>query len=286
MIYAKRYRWLVLLLMAPLLAWGATTLRSVIITNSSVMSSTVDSSPIGSSAPSTGMFTGVGINNYSQSTASQGGYIQWNHAAVGETDFVNNRGAGAGGFQWFNTTGVPGSPLMTLNSAGTLSAVGGFSGSLSGNASSATNATFATSAGSAGFASNAGALNTAPLACGANAPAYGIQANGNALCLTSITVSSITNGGALTNQGDINGGSGLFIQKDATINGVLNSNSLGVQTTATINGNVSVGSLNSSGTITSSGAFKSGTATGITRSIVIGTCTLFVNGGIITGSSC
>lgn len=285
MIYAKRYRWLVLLLVAPLLAWGATTLRSVIITNSSVMGSTVDSSPIGSATPSTGMFTGVGVNNYSQSTASQGGYIQWNHAATGETDFVNNRGAGAGGFQWFNTTGVPGSPLMTLNSAGTLSAVGGFSGNLSGNASTATNANYATSAASASYSSATGQFNTAPLACGANAPAYGIQVNGNALCLSNLSIQSITNFGALTNNGDINGGGGLTIQKNATINGAVQSGSLSSQTTITANGALSVGSVNSQGSVTGSN-FQAGTAVGITRSIVIGSCTLLVNGGIITGSSC
>lgn len=56
-------------------------------------------------------------------TSDQGAYISWNKTAgTGETDFINHKGAGAGGFWWYNTGGDGTSydNLMRLDSSGSL----------------------------------------------------------------------------------------------------------------------------------------------------------------------
>lgn len=56
--------------------------------------------------------------------SSQGPYIGWNNltGSTGETDFVNNRGLGLGGFVFMNTpsSGSPLTSLMILNASGNL----------------------------------------------------------------------------------------------------------------------------------------------------------------------
>lgn len=55
--------------------------------------------------------------------------VLWNlSSGTGETDFVNNKASGGGGFEWFNTaTTTAGAPIMTLDSTGRMNATGGFS---------------------------------------------------------------------------------------------------------------------------------------------------------------
>ena len=53
---------------------------------------------------------------------AQGAYIMWNlTSGTGETDFVNQRGAGSGGFYFYNATnaGAVGSAIAYINSSGT-----------------------------------------------------------------------------------------------------------------------------------------------------------------------
>lgn len=60
--------------------------------------------------------------------ATQGNYTVWNASAGnGESDFVNGKGSGAGGFNWYNVAngaGSVGSALMGLDSSGNLSITG------------------------------------------------------------------------------------------------------------------------------------------------------------------
>lgn len=84
----------------------------------------------------------------------------------------------------------------TIQASGNIQTTGGlFIGNLDGNANTATNANYATSAGSANTATSANTANSASVAnalavspsnCGAGGTeyAYGISANGNALCAT------------------------------------------------------------------------------------------------------
>jgi hypothetical protein len=58
---------------------------------------------------------------------AQGAYLGWNLSGdVGETDFINNRGLGPGGFVFINTppSGSPPSTLMTISGAGNVSTTG------------------------------------------------------------------------------------------------------------------------------------------------------------------
>ena len=61
----------------------------------------------------------------SPSVPSQGAYLSWNATGGGgETDFINQRGGGAGGFNFYNATsaGVVGSAIATINSTGVYTA--------------------------------------------------------------------------------------------------------------------------------------------------------------------
>lgn len=75
----------------------------------------------------------TGAGDYSPS--GQGAYLSWNrNVGSGKTDFINNRGGGPGGFDWWNGTESSYTQVMSLDSNGVLSAIGGFNG----NAASAT----------------------------------------------------------------------------------------------------------------------------------------------------
>jgi hypothetical protein len=128
----------------------------------SVLSPTITASTL-----ATGPLANYGLVQASGRTfpggISQGAYTLWNiTSGVGETDFVNNAGAGSGGFRWYlgNTSSLPGTLAMTINSDGSLVNSNGFHG----NADSATQ------------------LNHTPLNCGAQVGATGIQQNGDANC--------------------------------------------------------------------------------------------------------
>ncbi|WP_420239211.1 tail fiber domain-containing protein [Telmatobacter bradus] len=61
----------------------------------------------------------------------QGAYIDWNYGnGSGETDFINNRGSGPGGFDWYNATtlGAVVSSIMTLSGSGALTVPGAVTG--------------------------------------------------------------------------------------------------------------------------------------------------------------
>lgn len=157
-------------LLCTLGALGAASYTTM--TGIRLINSTVDSTPIGNTAPTSGEFTIVGARTDGYTTSvPQGGYIIWNHDATGETDFVNSRGTGAGGFCWFNAaTGaaLPGA-LMCLDSSGNLT-TNNFTGNLTGN-----------------ITGTAAAFNHTPMPCTSGA-ASGIAANGNAICTGSGTV--------------------------------------------------------------------------------------------------
>ena len=69
--------------------------------------------------------------NSSTSLSTQGGYLGWSVAGLGESDFENQQGSGVGGFNWYNTSSL--TLLMSLNSSGVLTPTGGFAGALTGN---------------------------------------------------------------------------------------------------------------------------------------------------------
>lgn len=75
----------------------------------------------------------TGMGNYSPT--GQGAYLSWNrNDGGGRTDFINNRGGGAGGFDWWNGNESSYTQVMSLDQNGVLNAIGGFSG----NAATAT----------------------------------------------------------------------------------------------------------------------------------------------------
>lgn len=114
--------------------------------------------------PTTGVsFSTLYVTGAPLSYATQGTYINWNlTVGGGESDFVNSRGTGSGGFQWYNaqSDGTVGAPIMTLDQNGVLTPIGG----LIGNVASATR------------------LASTPTQCPAGAVLTGIQQNGNANC--------------------------------------------------------------------------------------------------------
>lgn len=119
----------------------------------------------------TGGLMAAGV--YPSSTGvANGAWLNWNQSGTfGETDFINQHATSTGGFNWYDTTSpttvVP--PIASLDSSGnffarSVTTSAGLTGSLSGNASTAS------------------ALASAPSNCGTTIPATGIQANGNANC--------------------------------------------------------------------------------------------------------
>lgn len=109
-------------------------------------------------------FSSLFISGATRSYATQGSYLNWNiSGGLGESDFVNNRGLGAGGYSWYNATnaGVLGSPIMTLDATGVLSPINGINA----------------------IATTADQLAGTPTACGAGSVSTGIQADGDSLCV-------------------------------------------------------------------------------------------------------
>lgn len=122
--------------------------------------------------PSNSSFGVIQVTGGSSSYASQGLYLNWNIATgVGETDFVNAKGTGAGGFNFYNIAdgGTPTLPaLVSFDNLGDITIQGSFIGPLTGAVT--------------GNADTATALAATPAQCGAGLFATGIAANGNANC--------------------------------------------------------------------------------------------------------
>jgi len=69
----------------------------------------------------------AGMMNYSPT--EQGGYLSWNRTSgQGKTDFINHKGGGSGGFDWWNGNQDGYTFLMNLDPNGVLSSMGGFAG--------------------------------------------------------------------------------------------------------------------------------------------------------------
>jgi hypothetical protein len=125
----------------------------------------------------TGPWANYGLLEASNGTfpsgVPQGAMTLWNiTGGVGETDFVNNSGAGTGGYRWYlgNSSSLPGTLAMSMDNTGALTNGNGFHGN----------------------ADTASQLNTSSN-CAATTPATGIQRNGNANC-GSYPMSAVANG--------------------------------------------------------------------------------------------
>lgn len=67
--------------------------------------------------------------------SQQGAYLSWNRTSgLGKTDFINHKGGGGGGFDWWNGNQDSYTSLMNLDPNGVLYSLGGFAG----NATTAT----------------------------------------------------------------------------------------------------------------------------------------------------
>lgn len=67
--------------------------------------------------------------------SQQGAYLSWNRTSgLGKTDFINHKGGGGGGFDWWNGNQDSYTSLMNLDPNGVLYSLGGFAG----NANTAT----------------------------------------------------------------------------------------------------------------------------------------------------
>ena len=92
--------------------------------NSGASSGIITQSGTNISIGTSGASSNITVNGILQVTgnsnpvvATQGAYLGWNAlngGGVGETDFINNQGAGTGGFAFLNTTTEPGTPLTAL----------------------------------------------------------------------------------------------------------------------------------------------------------------------------
>lgn len=132
--------------------------------------SLIDSTPIGSVTPSTGVFTSMQVTNAPSNTNVQGSYYGWNETGgQGETDLYNNFGIGyVGGYRWYEVSPAGAkSEIASMDGSGNMTSTS-FNGPLNGNATTAT---------------KAGALSATPSQCSGGTPiSTGIQANGNANC--------------------------------------------------------------------------------------------------------
>ncbi len=151
------------MLLVPSVRVKASAAYTTII-NMAILNSKIDATPIGQTTPSNGTFTTVNGNSNlpTSNYYSQGSYLSFNlSGGQGETEFINSRGEGSGGFRWYAaTTSSIGSPIMTLSNGGALSSTGGYSG----NASTAT------------------ALAADPSDCSSPQYSRGINASGTANC--------------------------------------------------------------------------------------------------------
>lgn len=160
-------------------AFSQTKVTGEKIVNSTINSSTIDSTPIGSTSRSSVsatwmQYAGAAPNPIPGNDVAFG----WNATNLGEADFIDDFGTGAGGFNWY-VTGGPGashawnasSPIMKLDRLGNLSAttfIGSVNGNVNGNV--------------IGNANTASALATNPADCINGQVALGIAANGTASC--------------------------------------------------------------------------------------------------------
>lgn len=196
------WAWAVVLF-AVLLATAIRTGALTAITSVWIKNSVMDSTQIGNTTPSTGIFTTVvagGANGafLALSTfGAQGSYMSWNQGtgagASGGTNFVNNHGGGPGGFQWYNTAGPTiGGTLMTLDAGGILNTNGDVYSNTAGPAGSGTfHGALAGTATAATSANTAAALAVSPTNCGANTAPRGINASGAAQNCTAFVTSAL-----------------------------------------------------------------------------------------------
>lgn len=135
------------------------------LTSANIINSLINGTPIGGTTPAAATFTtiagssisattatftsaafsNIGANSIITGTLSTSSYglfagqvpttfgggasglaLGWNSTGgQGETDFVDERGTGSGGFNWYNASGGSlGSPIMTLSSTGALTSAG------------------------------------------------------------------------------------------------------------------------------------------------------------------
>jgi hypothetical protein len=184
----------------------------------SIFNSIINSTPIGMTTPAAGNFLGLSAASVTAGSvlvngnptfplATQGSYLGWSHNGLGESDFFSQNGTGVGGFAWFNTSTA--TQLMSLNESGVLTVAtvdanlngnvtgnligngtGTWNGPVNGNASSATVASSTTgNSATATLAASATQLAATPTNCGSGVSAFGIAANGNALCNSSTALS-------------------------------------------------------------------------------------------------
>lgn len=214
------------------IAWFAaaalTPLTSVAIRNSSMTStaitaSTLDSTPIGnSSASSVRSSYLASLGTAPNPALTNSSMVGWNASGGnGETDFVNDYGTGAGGFDWY-ATGTSTShswgsaPLMILSKTGGLAVAstilspstitaGLFSGPLSGNVTG--NVSGNVTGSLAGNASTASAFNHTPASCGTMQAMVGISATGAPTCVP--IVQSASGPGGVTGSGSFSTTSSL-----------------------------------------------------------------------------
>lgn len=108
------------------------------------------------------------VTGLSGTYPSQGSYVEWNlSGGFGEADFINQRGAGVGGFRFYNATngGTLGPVIAFIDAAGNY---GSSAGAISFEGNSYTTSAFA----------------TAPTRCATGSFATGIGVSGNAVCAT------------------------------------------------------------------------------------------------------
>jgi hypothetical protein len=191
---------------------------SVAYSGMSIFNSVINSTPIGMSTPAAGNFTAVTASIVTAGSVqangsptfplgTQGAYLGWSHNGLGEADFFAQNGTGVGGFAWFNTAAA--TQLMSLNQMGILTVAtvdanlngnvtgnlvgngtGTWNGPVNGNASSATVAASTSgNSATATLAASATQLAATPTNCGSGVSAFGIAANGNALCNSSTALS-------------------------------------------------------------------------------------------------
>lgn len=77
---------------------------------------------IGTGAPARGIFNDITIDTSNiGNVTGWGGHVMWNSAGADETDFINNKATGAGGFNFYNlydNVSAFGAPLATLDPSG------------------------------------------------------------------------------------------------------------------------------------------------------------------------
>jgi hypothetical protein len=170
-------------ILTSLPAFSQTKVTGEKIVNSTVTTSTIDSTPIGSTTRSNVsatwmLFSAAPPNPIIGNSVELG----WDATGLGEADFVDDYGTASGGFNWYAVGGsgsshswTPSSPLMHLDISGNLTAakfIGSFSGNVTGNLN--------------GNASTASALAADPANCATGQVATGINASGVATCVNGV----------------------------------------------------------------------------------------------------